>query len=257
MKQMKFSLVALMVLLMGVSVTSCMKDDNESSFDLALNATVVDGGGLVTLLGDDGKTYYPDNPQILRPNGEATYPKRVFVYLKYLEQDATSSSLANVRIVSGGSLYTRSLCTRPDTIKNDIPLNRLNDFMLLDAKTVNMIYDVPSYCNISFNVSVGSSTIILDLVPVSANGNELTVKLQQTVGQTANYATAIDGYASFSMPSVPEINNALELYAQKEGKEKTTLVPSSDNKVKIKVISTLQNGGTSELPAKEVKISNY
>ena len=53
-KQMKFFLVALMAVVMGMSVTSGMNGDNESASDLGVYASVVDDITSVCLLGDDG-----------------------------------------------------------------------------------------------------------------------------------------------------------------------------------------------------------
>lgn len=164
MKQMKFLLVALMAVVMSVSVTSCMKSENESSYDLGIYATVVDNM-TVTLLSDDGNVYYPENPAALKVSGETPYPKRVFAYLKYAEGVTAASEKKIVTVVQSGSLYTRSLCTQPDTIKNDIPLAGLSEFVLVDTKQV-LYTNVPAYCNVLFSLYIDDSTVIVDLVPV-------------------------------------------------------------------------------------------
>lgn len=255
MKQVKFFLVALMAAVMGVSVTSCMNGDNESAYDIAVYATVVDDI-TVSLLGDDGNVYYPQNPSALK--GESsTYPKRVFAYLKYYEGTTAASEKKNVTIVQSGSLYTRSLCMQPDTIKNDLALAGLTDFGVLNAATVTYSR-VPAYCNVLFSIYIGNSSAIVDLVPVTATGNELTVKLQQTVGdKDATYTT--QGYASFSIPSVSEINAALERTIPSDSEQEApTLTADSDGKIKIKVIGVGKNDQKfNTLAAKEVKISNY
>lgn len=257
MKQMKFFLAAVMAVVMGMSVTSCMKD-SESAYDIGVYASVVDDITSVTLLGDDGNAYYPVNPNALKANGETSYPKRVFVYLKYAEGVTAESAKKNVTIVQYSSLYTRSLCLRPDTIKADLPLAGLTDFGVVNASTVTMFDNVPAYCNVVFSIYIDNSAAVVDLVPVTATGNELTVKLQQTVGnKDAVYQTT--GYASFSIPSVGEINAALALAREtaegEETSETPTLVPEG-GKIKIKIIGTGKNQNY-DLSSKEVKISNY
>ena len=243
MKQMKFLLVALMAVVMSVSVTSCMKGENESSYDLGIYATVVDNM-TVTLLSDDGNVYYPENPAALKVSGETSYPKRVFAYLKYAEGVTAASEKKIVTVVQSGSLYTRSLCTQPDTIKNDIPL----------ADTKQVLYtNVPAYCNVLFSLYIDDSTVIVDLVPVTASGNELTVKLQQTIGnKDASYTTS--GYASFSIPSVSEINRVLaEIH---KDSEEVPVLTSVGGKIKIKIIGEGKNQQAYTLSAKEVQIDN-
>ena len=256
MKQMKFFLAAVMAVVMGMSVTSCMKD-SESAYDIGVYASVVDDITSVTLLGDDGNAYYPVNPNALKANGETSYPKRVFVYLKYAEGVTAESAKKNVTIVQYSTLYTRSLCLRPDTIKADLPLAGLTDFGVVNATTV-MYENVSAYCNVVFSIYIDNSAAVVDLVPVTATGNELTVKLQQTVGnKDAVYQTT--GYASFSIPSVSEINAALALAQEtsegEETSETPTLVPEG-GKIKIKIIGTGKNQNY-DLSSKEVKISNY
>lgn len=256
MKQMKFFLVALMAVVMGMSVTSCMNGDNESTYDLGVYASVVDDVTSICLLGDDGNIYYPENPGALKANGETTYPKRVFVYLKYLEGVTAASEKKSVTIVQYASLYTRSLCMQPDTIKNDIPLAKLSDFGVLNATTVNMFSNVPAYCNVAFSIYIDNSSVIVDLVPVTASEDELTVKLQQTVGnKDASYET--QGYASFSIPSVTEINAALALVPKSDPDAETPTLTAKEGKIKIKVIGVGKNNQTYTLSSKEVKISNY
>ena len=251
MKQMKFLLVALMAVVMSVSVTSCMKSENESSYDLGIYATVVDNM-TVTLLSDDGNVYYPENPAALKVSGETPYPKRVFAYLKYAEGVTAASEKKIVTVVQSGSLYTRSLCTQPDTIKNDIPLAGLSEFVLVDTKQV-LYTNVPAYCNVLFSLYIDDSTVIVDLVPVTASGNELTVKLQQTIGnKDASYATS--GYASFSIPSVSEINRVLaEIH---KDSEEVPVLTSVGGKIKIKIIGEGKNQQAYTLSAKEVQIDN-
>ena len=250
MKQMKFLLVALMAVVMSVSVTSCMKSENESSYDLGIYATVVDNM-TVTLLSDDGNVYYPENPAALKVSGETPYPKRVFAYLKYAEGVTAASEKKIVTVVQSGSLYTRSLCTQPDTIKNDIPLAGLSEFVLVDTKQV-LYTNVPAYCNVLFSLYIDDSTVIVDLVPVTASGNELTVKLQQTIGnKDASYTT---GYASFSIPSVSEINRVLaEIH---KDSEEVPVLTSVGGKIKIKIIGEGKNQQAYTLSAKEVQIDN-
>ena len=250
MKQMKFLLVALMAVVMSVSVTSCMKSENESSYDLGIYATVVDNM-TVTLLSDDGNVYYPENPAALKVSGETPYPKRVFAYLKYAEGVTAASEKKIVTVVQCGSLYTRSLCTQPDTIKNDIPLAGLSEFVLVDTKQV-LYTNVPAYCNVLFSLYIDDSTVIVDLVPVTASGNELTVKLQQTIGnKDASYTT---GYASFSIPSVSEINRVLaEIH---KDSEEVPVLTSVGGKIKIKIIGEGKNQQAYTLSAKEVQIDN-
>lgn len=259
MKQMRIFLVALMTVLMGVSVTSCMKGGNESPYDIGVYASVVDDITSVRLLGDDGNTYYPENPSALRTQGGTTYPKRVLVYLKYAEGVTAASEKKKVLIVQYSSLYTRSLCLQPDTIKDDIPLAGLADFGVLNEVPGNIVSDaVPAYCNVLFSIFIdGSSSSTVDLVPVTATGNELTVKLQQTVGnKQASYPT--QGYASFNIPSsVEQINAALARVTKKEGDAtETPTLTADEGKIKIKVIGVGRNGQEYTLSSKEVKISN-
>ena len=251
MKQMKFLLVALMAVVMSVSVTSCMKGENESSYDLGIYATVVDNM-TVTLLSDDGNVYYPENPAALKVSGETSYPKRVFAYLKYAECVTAASEKKIVTVLQSGSLYTRSLCTQPDTIKNDIPLAGLSEFVLVDTKQV-LYTNVPAYCNLLFSLYIDDSAVIVDLVPVTASGNELTVKLQQTIGnKDASYTTS--GYASFSIPSVSEINRVLaEIH---KDSEEVPVLTSVGGKIKIKIIGEGKNQQAYTLSAKEVQIDN-
>ena len=253
MKQMKFFLVALMAVVMSVSVTSCMNGDNESAYDLGVYATVVDDITSVTLIGDDGNVYYPENASALKPVTETSYPKRVFAFLKYSEGITSSSAKKIVKIVDSSSLYTRSLCMQPDTIKNDIPLAGLSDFGLLNSMTTSTYNNIPAYCNVLFKVRIDNSATVIDLVPVTASGNELTVKLQQTVGnENASYETT--AYASFNLPSVSEINSALARATEGDA-EAPVLTADSEGKIKIKVIGVGRGNQSYALPAKEVKIN--
>ena len=250
MKQMKFFLVALMAVVMGMSVTSCMKGESESSYDLGLNATVIDDVMQVCLLGDDGVVYYPNNASVLK--GTSGYPERVFVFLKYAEGVTSASTKKEVSIVQGGGLYTRSICLKPDTIKNDLPLVALTEVGVLDATTVNYT-SVSAYCNVIFSLYLSNSAAIIDLVPISAAGNELTVKLQQTIGDD-KASNASSGYASFKIPSVSQINSVLASIAAEKGEEATSLIPSG-GKIKIKIVATGKNGALTPLNTKEVKVN--
>lgn len=252
MKQMKFFLVSLAIL-MSATFTSCIDKDNESSYDVIVNATVVNDITEVYLLGDDGEIYYPNNSSILKNTTTNEYPARIFAYLKYLNGVTSESNKKEVTIVNGRTLYTRSLCTRPDTIKNDIPLGGLTDFGLLNVKST-YTRTIPAYCNILFKVYLDNSAAVLDLVPVSASENELTVKLQQTIGNK-NAGSLTEGYASFEIPSISEINEALERVADMKEEEPTVLTPQG-NKIKIKVIAQGSNT-TFKLDAKEVTIHPY
>ena len=65
MKQMKFFLVALMAVVMGMSVTSCMNgDDNTQVNDLPVLGKVKDSFLGLTFTSLDGFTFKSSNPQL-------------------------------------------------------------------------------------------------------------------------------------------------------------------------------------------------
>ena len=210
------------------TLSSCFNSDTGERWDWACFATVQETYMGVYLSGDDGVTYYPTNPDYLRLNtsdGSVKYAERVFVYMKYVEETGTTpkAKSKNVTIVSASGIPVRSLCDRPDTIKNTLPL-----------ATFNAMGVTRGYVTVDFALYYAGGNISFDLFPEKVEGDLLTLRLKQTYGKDA-YGTNPQGYLmSFKMPNFDNLQNQI----QDLGLD--PLTPEQDS-IYVKVIATGSN----------------
>lgn len=204
-KRIKFLAVAA-ALLIGISFTSCLDSDNENSWDWYGLVTVRSYMGSVYLLGDDGISYYPTNPEVLRvssADGSAEYIERALLFLKYVDGTAneTTTGSRSVSIVEGSKVTVKPLCDRPDTIETTIPLVSLNA-----AGGVN------GYINLNFHYNhTESVTEEFDLYPEKVEGDLLTLRFKQTYGEDSYYGgTSSEGLLSYRLPSFSALQSQLE-----------------------------------------------
>ena len=237
MKQMKFFLLALTVL-MGVSFTSCMDNDNESPYDYLYYMTVQEGFlGDITLLSDEGYKFQPSNPVALKTtSGE--YVERALVGLKFPEGTQLTADKAvtyPAEIVAAQSLYTKNMCNMPDTIQHEYPLVSLDK----GAWAAN------GYLTLAFAYNgYPSSPNSFDLVPEKAEGNVLTVSLKHSYGKE-NVNNPLGAFMCFKIPSIPEINGILER------KETPSTLTPSDNEIKIVIEA---KGSNQTLKVDDIKL---
>ncbi len=202
-KKIKF-LGVVFTLLLGISFTSCLNsDNNESSWDIYAFVTVKNYMGSVYLLGDDGVTYYPTNPDVLKitsTGGATEYVERAAIYLKYVDNAAGSTTTTRtVTIVSGNNIPVKSLCDKPDTIKTTVPLQSLN-----------YNWGANGYITVDFNFNYYSGTnFAFDLYPEAVQGDLLTLRLKQTYGK-ANGNSLQEYLVSYKIPYFQSLQNQLE-----------------------------------------------
>lgn len=236
MKQMKSLMVAL-ALLMGVTFTSCM-NDNESSWDRALYVTVDESGlwGGVTLMTDDGFTLVPTNPEMLKTTA-GTYVDRAFIYLKWaegVEFDGDIKKKYQVTIIAPSLVPTKDMTDRADTIKADLPLALLGEIWGANGR----------YLNVPFRFQFSNQEVIaFDLYPEKVEDNVLVMRLRQSLGKE-NSTNQQDAFISFKIPALSRINNLLEQAGQ-------PTVEASNDSVYVKVIA---KGNNETLTTKNVKI---
>lgn len=198
------SLAVAIALLMGISFTSCLNSNNESSWDFVQSVTIRSYMGSVYMLGDDGITYYPTNPDLLKissTDGSPKYGERAFLTLKYVDE-ATNGATAgsrNVTIVGGRFISVKSFCDSPDTIKTTIPLVSLNA-----AGGVN------GYITVNFNYNYTGSKVDFDLYPEKVEGDLLTLRFKQTYGKDSYGGTSSLELYSYRIPSFSILQSQLE-----------------------------------------------
>lgn len=202
-KRIKFLAVAV-TLLIGISFTSCLNSDNESSWDLVQLVTVKSSMGSVYLLGDDGITYYPTNPGVLKissTDGSTKYFERALVTLKYVDEvtRGTTTGSRNVTIVGGSGVSVKSLCDKPDTIKTTIPLVSLN-----------AVGGVNGYITVNFNYNYTGSKVDFDLYPEKVEGDLLTLRFKQTYGKDSYGGTSSEALCSYRVPPFIALQSQLE-----------------------------------------------
>lgn len=178
MKQVKFLALALVVL-MGVSFTSCMDSNGGSSYDGDAFVTVYQEfmSSAVTLKGDDGITYIPTNPSMLMDD-DGNYVTRAYIYYVFAagEQKAEGKTSYNITIKGGMGLAVADLTLRPDTIKNSF---EIRDFAAWGSTTgymttgINANYVTGAYLNFE---------AYIDTVNVDPAKNMLPIVLKYTNG---------------------------------------------------------------------------
>lgn len=192
--------VTAMAVLLGTTFTSCLNSNNESSWDGMAYATLQEGTfGGVTLLGDDGITYTPNNPTALQyTNGD--FPDRVMFYYKFVEGEFFSKEKTkyNISVVTASVIPVRDFTTRPDTIQNDYKMKKLESVWM----------GAQGYLNTVFSFYYKTDAIIgFEMHPVKAGNDTLYVKLQHTIGGGEDTYNSGNILISFKMPNQYEIKS--------------------------------------------------
>ena len=179
MKQIKFLVVAF-TLLMGISLTSCLNsNDNSTNFDWSGYVTI-DASGFygVTLRSDFGDYTFTvvNADSYLKNTTTNEYAKRAVVYLVLKEGDVLTKDKKNysgASIVAAQGIATPSFCTTPDTI---------NPEKVVPLASISQIWGATGYVNVIFQTNYLSGTPTFELYPDKVEGDELTLRFTQTNG---------------------------------------------------------------------------
>ncbi|MCP3893759.1 hypothetical protein [Bacteroides sp.] len=250
MKHVNFLMVALMII-MGTTVTSCMNGSNESSYDGVAIVTVEEsiyGGILVTT--DDGFRLIPTNPEVLKTSA-TEYVKRAQIAIKWAEGvvfDGDKEKTYKMSIVQAYGVANKKYCDQVDTLKNSYPIVELGKYVSgANGRYLNVPF--------TFNYNSTKEAVAFDLYPVKADGNELVMKLCQSVGSKDGYSSQTH-MVSFELPTVSVINELLNRYQGQHGVEGGVLERPANDSIMVKIIADGRNDQKLTTELVKIRIRN-
>ncbi len=194
MKKMKFLAFAV-ILLMGISFTSCFNSDDTNTYDGGTFVTVSSGylGTGLILKSDDGLTLSPTNPSFLLLKDKVSYPERAFVFYKLAEGETyvTGKTNYSVTIVGGYVVNVKEFNLRPDTLQNDYNVASMPNFWYANG-----------YATVRVGFYYTSNSIDFDLYKQKVGNDTLYVKLNYSKGGGTNYSQSTTMEYSFKLPYV-------------------------------------------------------
>ncbi|MEG1562482.1 MAG: hypothetical protein RR365_01930 [Bacteroides sp.] len=197
MKQVKFLMVALAI--MGMSLTSCMNGDSESTYDGTAYVTVLEYLGTPVLKVDNSDiSLTVTNPDLLKQK-DGSYVERALIYFKYQEGVVYDPNKKDykVTIVQGQNIPVADFNLRPDTLKKSY---KINDFAL--GKVLYNGGYLNTVARVSCNV-YPEFTAYIDTAKIDKAKNMLPIILKFIKGGSENGGNyTIDAYNSFRLGNV-------------------------------------------------------
>jgi hypothetical protein len=202
MKRVSFLVSVLLSAVIGLSFTSCLNSEGDSSWDYAAYVTVPDMYPYYGLLDDNGYTFNPTNPSALAyANQPDTYVQRALVYLKLAEgeQFVEGKLSYKVTIVDATGIPTEEFNTRPDTLTHDYGLRGLSE-----AWGINGYINVGISFNYDESAKLGMEQMF-DAYDTKLSNDTMYVKLQQSSGGGDNAYQSATYLMSFKAPERYEL----------------------------------------------------
>lgn len=211
MKQVKFLLVALMAVVMGVSVTSCMKGEDNS---------IVPVGGIITLkntfpyqfqVEGGGVVYEASNLTLPGLSADASTGDIILMQAQYdtkkqaVDQN-TKKIVVDVSLASKLNVNTTSSVADVEYNRSIIPLSRYGDVAPFLYSKNWIIFPTPFYVEKEESISNHQFYLVYDKTHADNNTNTMVLRLRHVSADDAAKETIVKSpYKAFNLRSVVDV----------------------------------------------------
>lgn len=205
-KQMKFMMTAIFVVLLALSVTSCNNTSDPGVIEYQAIVTVESNMGVPSYLKSDfdGYTLIPTNISALKYSSSSDYATRAWIYFTLAEGETFVKGKTTYNITITGvaqDLVGKSFCDPADLEHNPGA----------SFSAISECWGSDGYLTALFTTGYNQSTLSLDLFNMyidveKTTGNTLYVKLNQDEVITSLTGT-VSMYYSFKLPTKGEIQS--------------------------------------------------